>query len=381
LYYFDHNSTTPLAPEVAATLSVALRDCYGNPSSTHRAGQMARQALEQSRRTIATTLRVSPAEIVFTSGGTEANNLAILGSLRNLPKPAHAVTLAIEHPAVLEPFRQLEREGIEVSYAKNVAAVAAALRDDTALVSVMHANNETGAIQPIDEIACLVAQRRAAGQTIYFHSDGVQSFGKIPIDLSQIPVDLYSLSAHKIFGPKGVGALFVRKNTPLGRIQFGGRHERERRPGTENVPGAVAFARAAELAVASSAAIVASLRDQFEAQLLGRLSEIRINACEAGRLPNTSNITFHGVSAEALVIALDMREMAVSTGAACSSGSLEPSHVLLAMGLSRDEARSSIRFSFGRDNNAAEIAALADAVVDSVHKLRQRKAKEARLAG
>lgn len=342
---------------------------------------MARQALEQSRRTIATTLRVSPAEIVFTSGGTEANNLAILGSLRNLPKPAHAVTLAIEHPAVLEPFRQLEREGIEVSYAKNVAAVAAALRDDTALVSVMHANNETGAIQPIDEIACLVAQRRAAGQTIYFHSDGVQSFGKIPIDLSQIPVDLYSLSAHKIFGPKGVGALFVRKNTPLGRIQFGGRHERERRPGTENVPGAVAFARAAELAVASSAAIVASLRDQFEAQLLGRLSEIRINACEAGRLPNTSNITFHGVSAEALVIALDMREMAVSTGAACSSGSLEPSHVLLAMGLSRDEARSSIRFSFGRDNNAAEIAALADAVVDSVHKLRQRKAKEARLAG
>jgi cysteine desulfurase len=381
LYYFDHNSTTPLAPEVAATLSVALRDCYGNPSSTHRAGQMARQALEQSRRTIATTLRVSPAEIVFTSGGTEANNLAILGSLRNLPKPAHAVTLAIEHPAVLEPFRQLEREGIEVSYAKNVAAVAAALRDDTALVSVMHANNETGAIQPIDEIACLVAQRRAAGQTIYFHSDGVQSFGKIPIDLSQTPVDLYSLSAHKIFGPKGVGALFVRKNTPLGRIQFGGRHERERRPGTENVPGAVAFARAAELAVASSAAIVASLRDQFEAQLLGRLSEIRINACEAGRLPNTSNITFHGVSAEALVIALDMREMAVSTGAACSSGSLEPSHVLLAMGLSRDEARSSIRFSFGRDNNAAEIAALADAVVDSVHKLRQRKAKEARLAG
>ena len=342
---------------------------------------MARQALEQSRRTIATTLRVSPAEIVFTSGGTEANNLAILGSLRNLPKAAHAVTLAIEHPAVLEPFRQLEREGIEVSYAKNVAAVAAALRDDTALVSVMHANNETGAIQPIDEIACLVAQRRAAGQTIYFHSDGVQSFGKIPIDLSQIPVDLYSLSAHKIFGPKGVGALFVRKNTPLGRIQFGGRHERERRPGTENVPGAVAFARAAELAVASSAAIVASLRDQFEAQLLGRLSEIRINACEAGRLPNTSNITFHGVSAEALVIALDMREMAVSTGAACSSGSLEPSHVLLAMGLSRDEARSSIRFSFGRDNNAAEIAALADAVVDSVHKLRQRKAKEARLAG
>jgi cysteine desulfurase len=379
LHYFDHNSTTPLAPEVAAALSAAQQDVFGNPSSTHRAGQLARQALEESRRGIANTLRVSPAEIVFTSGGTESNNLAILGLYRHLPKPAHAVALAIEHPSVLEPLRQLQSEGISVTYAKNVESVAAALRDDTALVSVMHANNETGAVQPVEEIARLVTTRRAAGQTIYFHSDGVQAFGKIRVDLAG--VDLYSLSAHKIFGPKGIGALFVRKNTPLHRIQFGGRHERERRPGTENVPAAIAFARAAELATAANGNAVATLRDQFEQQLSIRLADIQINGAQSRRLPNTSNILFRGVSAEALVIALDMRQMAVSTGAACSSGSLEPSHVLLAMGLSRDDARSSIRFSFGRHNTAAEIYALTEAVVEAVEKLRRRNAKEARLAG
>jgi cysteine desulfurase len=377
LLYFDHNSTTPLAPEVAHAFSAALRDVYGNPSSTHRAGQLARQALEQSRRAIASALGVSPAELVFTSGGTESNNLAILGLLRNRPRPAHAVTLAIEHPAVLEAFRRLEREGVEVTYARNAESVAGALRDETVLVSMMHANNETGAIQPIEEIARAVAARRSAGQTIYFHSDGVQAFGKIPVDLAGLAIDLYSISAHKIFGPKGIGALFVRKNTPLEAIQFGGRHERERRPGTENVPAAVAFACAAELGGAPSS----SLRDEFEANLLGRLPEIQINAAHYPRLPNTSNIFFRGVSAEALVIALDMRQMAVSTGAACSSGSLEPSHVLLAMGLSRDDARSSIRFSFGRYNTAADMAALADAVVESVNKLRLRHRKEARLAG
>jgi cysteine desulfurase len=373
--YFDHNSTTPLAPEVASALSAALRDVYGNPSSTHRAGQLARQALEQSRRTIASALDVPPSEIVFTSGGTESNNLAILGLLRGLPKPVHAVTLAIEHPSVLEPFRRLEREGVEVTYAMNSESVLGALRDDTSLVSVMYANNETGAIQPVAEIAHAVAARRASGQPIYFHSDGVQSFGKIPVHLTDI--DFYSISAHKIFGPKGIGALFVRKSAPLERIQFGGKHERERRPGTENVPSAIAFARAAELAVPPSSA----LRDQFEAQLLSRLTDIEINAAQCPRLPNTSNILFRGVSAEALVIALDMRQMAVSTGAACSSGSLEPSHVLLAMGLTRDEARSSIRFSFSRYNTADEIAALTDTVVESVNKLRQRSVKEARLAG
>jgi cysteine desulfurase len=382
LPYFDHNSTTPLAPEVAAILSAASRDVFGNPSSTHRAGQVARQRLEQARRTIADALHATPGEMVFTSGGTEANNLAILGLLRRSHgKPVHAVTLAIEHPAVLEPFRQLEAEGVEVTYVKSAAAIADALRDDTALVSVMHANNETGEIQPVIEIAKLIAARRNNGQDIYLHSDGVQAFGKIPVDLPALGVDLYSLSAHKIFGPKGIGALFVRKKTPLERIQFGGRHERERRPGTENVPAAIAFAQAAELAVAARGDIVAALRDQFEMQLRNRLTDIQVNASQCPRLPNTSNILFRGVSAEALVIALDMKEMAVSTGAACSSGSLEPSHVLLAMGLTRAEARSSIRFSFGRYNSSAEMAALADAVVDAVNKLRLRNTKEARLAG
>jgi cysteine desulfurase len=348
-----------------------LREVYGNPSSTHRAGQLARQALEQSRRTLAGVLGVSAPEVVFTSGGTESNNLAVLGS----PKPVHAVTLAIEHPAVLEPFRRLEQQGAEVTYVTNPAAVIGAIRATTSLVSVMHANNETGAVQPLAEIARAVAVRRAAGQTIYLHSDGVQAFGKIPVDLSG--VDLYSLSAHKIFGPKGIGALFVRKGTPIERIQFGGKHERERRPGTENVPAAVAFARAAELA----APMPDDLRNGFEAQIQQRVPEVQVNAGHRPRLPNTSNILFRGVSAEALVIALDMRHMAVSTGAACSSGSLEPSHVLLSIGLTRDEARSSIRFSFSRYNTASEVAALADAVVESVAKLRRRNAKESRLAG
>ena len=361
--------------------ATALRDVYGNPSSTHRAGQTARQKLEEARRTLASVLRVTPSEVVFTSGGTESNNLAILGLLRNLPKPTHAVTLAIEHPAVLEPFRQLEREGVAVTYVKSAAAVGAALRDDTMLVSVMHANNETGEIQPVEQVAALVAARRASGQSIYLHSDGVQALGKIPLDLTHLGVDLYSLSAHKIFGPKGIGALFVRKNTPLQRIQFGGRHERERRPGTENVPAAIAFAYAAELAAASCGEIVAALRDQLELQLLTRLTDLQVNAAHSTRLPNTSNILFRGVSAEALTIALDMRQMAVSTGAACSSGSLEPSHVLLAMGLNREEARSSIRFSLGRYNTPEEMTSLADAVVESVTKLRQRAGKEARLAG
>lgn len=382
MHYFDHNSTTPLATEVAAVLSAAQRDVYGNPSSTHRAGQLARQRLEEARRTIADALHVAPTEIVFTSGGTEANNLAILGLLRTWRrKPVHAVTLAIEHPAVLEPFRQLESEGVDVTYAKSAAAVAGALRDETALVSVMHANNETGEIQPLGEIAKLVSARRENGQDIYLHSDGVQAFGKIPVDLARLGVDLYSLSAHKIFGPKGIGALFVRKKTPVTRIQFGGRHERDRRPGTENVPAAIAFAYAAELAVAARGEIVEALRDQFETQLLNRLTDIQVNSGHGARLPNTSNILFRGVSAEALVIALDMKQMAVSTGAACSSGSVEPSHVLMAMGLTRAEARSSIRFSFGRYNTPAEMAALVDALADAVNKLRQRGTKEARLAG
>lgn len=372
--YFDHNATTFLAPEVAETMASALREVYGNASSIHRPGQVARQHLEKARRSIAGFLGASAGEIVFTSGGTEANNLAILGIVRGLPGDRkHVVTTAIEHPSVLECVRQLAREGVEVSVV-DMAAIGESLRDDTVLVSVMHANNETGTIQPLREIAKLIAERRRGGQAIYFHSDGVQAAGKIPVDVRELGVDLYSLSAHKLFAPKGVGALYVRKGTPLSGIQFGGRHERERRAGTENVPAAIAFARAVELCGSTEA----HLRDEFEEELGKRLPWIEVNGLQNPRVPNTSSVLFRGISGEALVIALDLQSMAVSTGSACSSGSIEPSHVLLAMGRSREEARSSVRFSFGRYNTAEEIEALIDATARAAEKLRK---EEKRLAG
>ena len=384
--YFDHNATTPLAPEVAETLAAASRDVFGNASSIHRAGQLARQHLENSRRTVAESIHTSPSEIVFTSGGTESNNLAILGLLRNWPAAAkHAVTSAIEHPSVLEAFHHLEREGVEVTYVRagssgiiDVDELAHCLRDDTVLVSVMQANNEIGTIQPISHIAALLHARRAAGQQIYLHSDGIQALGKMAIDMPELGADLYSMSAHKIHGPKGVGALFVRKGVALRGIQYGGRHERERRPGTENVPGAIAFARAVELCP-QTAVPIAEMRDRFEAQVLAALPDVEINGSTSARLPNTSNLLFRGISGEAMVIALDMKGIAVSTGSACSSGSIEPSHVLLAIGRSRAEAKSSLRFSFGRYNTLDDAGALADAVITSARQRRNRIRPEAHL--
>jgi cysteine desulfurase len=374
LPYFDHNATTFIAPEVAETMVSALREVYGNASSIHRPGQAARQHLEKARRTIAEFLGASAAEVVFTSGGTEANNLAILGMVRGLPGDRkHVVTTAIEHPSVLECVRQLNREGVDVSVV-DPAAVGQSLREDTVLVSLMHANNETGAIQQVREVAKLVEERRRRGQTIYFHSDGVQAAGKIPVDIRELGVDLYSLSAHKLFAPKGIGALYVRKGTPLRGIQYGGRHERERRAGTENVPAAMAFARAVELCGVAET----QLRDDFENELAKRLPWIEVNGPENPRVPNTSSVLFRGIAGEALVIALDLQNMAVSTGSACSSGSIEPSHVLLAMGRSREEARSSVRFSFGRYNTVEEMTALVDATARAAEKLRK---EEKRLAG
>ena len=385
LLYFDHNATTPLAPEVAETLASTSRDVFGNASSIHRAGQLARHHLEGSRRTIAESIHASPSEMVFTSGGTESNNLAILGLLRHLPaRSRHAVTIAIEHPSVLEAFRRLEREGVEVTYVRAAASgiidvdeLEHCLRDDTALVSVMHANNEIGTIQPISEIAALLHARRAAGQQIYLHSDGVQALGKLDLDMPSLGADLYSMSAHKIHGPKGVGALFVRKGTPLRGIQYGGRHERERRAGTENVPGAVAFARAVELSAPTASAAITEMRDRFEAEVLAALPDVDVNGAASARLPNTSNLLFHGISGEAMVIALDMKGIAVSTGSACSSGSIEPSHVLLAIGRTRQEAKSSLRFSLSRYHTMEDAAALADAVIASARQLRNRIRPEA----
>jgi cysteine desulfurase len=384
--YFDHNATTFIAPEVAETMMAASRDVYGNASSVHGAGQLARQQLELSRSTIAAFLHAAPAEFVFTSGGTESNNLAVLGVARNLPaRPKHVITTSIEHPAVLEVCRELEREGVDVTYLPvdrrsliDVDDVRRALRPHTVLLSVMHANNEVGTIQAIREIAAVVRERRAAGQEIYFHSDGVQALGKFDVDVQQLGVDLYAVSAHKLFGPKGVGGLFVRKGTPLRGIQYGGRHERGRRPGTENVPGAMAFARAVELCAPNDSSHLAALRDFFEAEIRAEMCEIEVNGAPENRLPNTSNLLFRGLSAEALVIALDMKGIAVSTGSACSSGSVEPSHVLLAMGRSRDEARSSVRFSFGRYNAREDVKRLLEAVIACVRQIRNTK-QETRL--
>ncbi|MBV9224130.1 MAG: cysteine desulfurase [Acidobacteriaceae bacterium] len=389
MLYFDHNATTFLAPEVADALTQALRDVYGNPSSIHRQGQKARQELENARRTIAGFMTASPQEFVFTSGGTESNNLAINGLVRNLsPGRKHVITTAIEHPAILEPIRQLEREGVDVTYlnvdSKGIIdpdAILSALRDETVLVSVMHANNEVGSIQPIRSVANLIEARRAGGQTIFFHSDGVQAFGKLLVNVRELGVDLYSVSGHKIFAPKGIGGLFVKSGVPLRPVQLGGRHERGRRAGTENVPAAVAFARAVSLCSNPSENGVAALRDAFESRLRARGVHFDINGARDCRLPNTSNLLFPGISAEALVIALDMGGIAVSTGSACSSGSVEPSHVLLAMGRTGNEARSSVRFSFGRYNTIEDVGALVEAVSSATRRLGKSSKKERQLVG
>ena len=378
-FYFDHNATTPVAPEVLETVVSCLGQVYGNASSIHHFGQGAKQRLEAARRQVAALIHANPTDLVFTSGGTEADNMAVLGVVRAAGaggRPVHAITSAIEHPAVLATCVQLEKEGVAVTRLRvgasgmvNPDDVRAALRPETALVSVMHANNELGAIQPIAEIARIT---RAAG--VCLHVDGVQALGKITVDVEELGADLYSMSGHKIYAPKGVGALWVRKGTRLAPITFGGHHERDRRPGTENVPGIAAFGAAAELAarqMASEPPRLTALRDRLESAVLDRMPGTGINGSRWNRVPNTSNIYFDGIDGEALVIALDLRGFAVSTGAACSSGALTPSHVLMAIGADADRARSSMRFSLGRSNDAEQVDALVDALGASVAHLRR----------
>ena len=376
-YYFDHNATTPLSAAVLTCVSRVLRECYGNPSSIHSAGQAARQEVELARGHVACLLNAHPSEIVFTSGGTESDNLAVLGAVRlGGAAGKHVVTTAIEHPAVLGACAQVVREGAEVTYLEvggagvvNPDAVQRALRPSTMLISVMHANNETGAIQPVAHISEIA---RTAG--VLFHSDGVQAVGRLAANVQALGVDLYSLSAHKLNAPKGAGALFVRKGVKLQALQFGGRHERERRAGTENVPGIAALGCTAEQlqqhrAVESQR--VAGLRDRLESSILRRVPGVKTNSTGAQRLANTSSLQFDGIEGESLVIALDLAGFAVSSGAACSSGAVEPSHVLLAMGLTPSEARASIRFSLGQGNDETQVDALADAVAASVARLRK----------
>jgi len=376
-FYFDHNATTPVAPEVVETMVSCLGQVYGNASSIHHFGQSAKQRLEAARRQVAALIHANPSDIVFTSGGTEADNMAVLGVVHGVARrPAHVITTAMEHPAVLGPCKQLEAAGVAVTRLRigsggTVSAddVDRAIRPETVLVSVMHANNELGTIQPIADIARLT---RAAG--IPLHVDGVQALGKIPVDVDALGVDLYSMSGHKLYAPKGAGALYVRKGTRLAPIVFGGHHERDRRPGTENVPGIAAFGAAAELAgrnLASDMERIGSLRDRLENAILESIPGTGVNGSRWNRTPNTSNVYFDGIDGEALVIALDLRGFAVSTGAACSSGAIAPSHVLTALGLSADRARASMRFSLGRSNDAAQVDALVRALQASVTHLRR----------
>ena len=375
-FYFDHNATTPVSPEVLETMVSCLGQVYGNASSIHHFGQVAKQRLEMARRQTASLIGCHPHEVVFVSGGTEADNLALFGTVRNASGERHLITTAIEHPAVLNTCAQLEREGVAVTYVPvgsdgvvDPDAIRRALRPETVLVSVMHANNELGTVQPIAEIAAITRQAR-----VYLHVDGVQALGKIPVNVDALGVDLYSMSGHKIYAPKGVGALYVRKGTRLGPILFGGHHERERRPVTENVPAAAAFGCAAELAgklLETEMRRTGELRDRLEAALLDRIPHAGVNGSRAARTPNTVNIYFDCLEGEALVIALDLRGFAVSSGAACSSGAVEPSHVLRAIGLPADRARASIRFSLGRANTEEQVDALVEAVAASVAHLRK----------
>ncbi|MGO9590392.1 MAG: cysteine desulfurase family protein [Candidatus Acidiferrales bacterium] len=378
--YLDYNATTPVAPAVLEAMLPFLGENFGNAGSVHSAGQRARAAVDAARESVAALIGAKASEIVFTSGGTEADNLAIFGTVAASSKPRkHIITTAIEHHAILHSCEELERQGIDVTVVPvgrgpnsqgvvDPEDIRRALRPETVLITVMHANNELGTIQPIEEIA-----RIAAEAGVRFHCDGVQSAGKVPLDVNRLGVDLLSISAHKFYGPKGVGALYVRTGTNLVPRFFGGHAERDRRAGTENVPGIIGIGKAAELArklLAEDAARIAPLRDRLESALLERIPSARVSGDRAHRVPNTTNISFPGAAGEALLIALDLQGVECSTGAACSSGSTEPSHVLTAAGLSRDDARASLRFSLGRPTTAAEIDRAIEIIPGVVQRIR-----------
>jgi cysteine desulfurase len=375
--YLDHNATTPMRPEVLTAMLPYLTEEYGNASSIHGYGQNAREAVEQARTQVAALLSARAADIMFTSGGTESNNHAILGAVAAAPGQAkHVITSAIEHVAVLDPCRALAKSGIDLTILPvdrdglvNPEAVRAAIRPETVLITLMLANNETGTIVPIAEFAKIAAEKG-----IVFHTDAVQAAGKIPIDVEKLGVDLLSISAHKFCGPKGVGALYIRKGTKLGPLMYGGHSERDRRPGTEDVAAIAGMGKAAELALAGlreESERVSGLRDRLERGLQDRVPHSWVNGARAPRVPNTSNLTFPFIEGEAMVIALDLKGIACSTGAACSSGAVEPSHVLLALGLAPEDARATLRLSLGHQTTEEEIDFALETIPPVIGRLRQ----------
>src|SRR5437016_2439021 len=384
--YLDFNATTPVEPAVLDAMLPYFSAEFANAASIHTPGQRARAAVETAREQVAALIGARPQEIIFTSGGTESDNHAIFGVVGQAFLPVsssssansfpHIITTAIEHEAVLNACQALEKQGARVTYLPtdregliDLGELRRAIRPETVLITIMHANNELGAVQPLEEIG-----RIAKEADVYFHTDAVQSAGKIPIDVNTLQVDLLSSSVHKLYAPKGIGALYVRGGTRLRQLLYGGHHQRGFRPGTENVAGIVGLGKAAEIARKSfgeDAQRISALRDKLQQGLLQRVPHSRVNAGAAPRTPNTTNLVFPGVEGEALLIALDLKGLACSTGAACSSGAVEPSHVLTAIGLPPEEARASLRFSLGRHTTAADIDFALNVVPAAVAQLRE----------
>ena len=380
--YLDNSATTVVAKEVIDAILPYFSSDFGNAQSVHAFGQVAKSAIENARRQVAALINATPAEIIFVSGGTEADNLAIRGIAEaHQANGRHLITTRIEHPAVLAMCEALEQRGFQVTYLPvshkgliSLKDVRASLTDETILISVLHANNETGTVQPLEEIAEFVHERRTQGHKhLHLHTDAVQSIGKISVDVKKLGVDLLSLSGHKIHAPKGVGALFIKKGTRLEKLFYGGHHERDKRPGTENVPGITGLGVAAELArvnFVERTSHMRQLRDYLEQRVVQEISGVQINGDLERRVPNISNLSFAGMDGESLLIALDLKGIAVSTGSACASGSLEPSHVLTALGLSREEVRGSLRISLSAYTTGEEIEYAVDALKEIARRLR-----------
>ncbi|ABB15341.1 cysteine desulfurase NifS [Carboxydothermus hydrogenoformans] len=376
--YLDHGATTPLSREVLEEMLPYLTEKFGNPSSIHAFGREARKAIEDAREKVAKAINASdPGEIVFTGGGTEADNLAIKGIARAYKhKGNHIITSAVEHHAVLDACLALQKEGFEVTVLPvdkygmvSVEDVKKAITDKTILITIMHANNEVGTIQPIAEIGEIAREKG-----VYFHTDAVQTVGKIPVDVKELKVDLLSLSAHKIYGPKGVGALYVRKGLKLEPLANGGGQERKRRPGTENVAGIVGLGKAIELAVAEmpeESARLTKLRDKLIKGVLERIPYVRLNGHPTKRLPHNANFSVEFVEGESMLLMLDMKGIAASSGSACTSGSLDPSHVLLAMGIPHEVAHGSLRLTLGKANTEEQIDYVLEVLPGIVERLRE----------